>query len=524
MREQLNATPYYEEEIDRHYSTKFHYQAGTGNQNLHNLSETIWKSLGLEVQSNINGRSNNQTTLSGLDYLTLVVIQLFHNWDNDPRLALASPSNNNDIAVGSYYNTKELGVPKLVRVFKALVEAGYLDRVNQSHNNKPNAQNTTSRIRASKKLNDMFNYVDATEFDVNLHAHDKMVVMTEWLVDDQGNPVKDKSNRKKLTKEVSVDESLRHVKEMLGVLKDYNALLARTHIDIASLDDPFVIRVGKKGKKQQLPINQNSKFIKRVFSRGSWKSHGRFYGGFWQQVGNKDDNKYRNNIRINGNQTLELDYSSLHPNILTVEMNLPPSNDIYTLDGLVVPRFDLTTQRKIIKMAVMMLLNAGDMDSAYQALKGSFDTGDIKKTIKRKEFDAYVKAFIAKHPHLESKIATDQGIRLMHIDSQIIEHIIKNTTAQEIPILTVHDSIICQEKHSKLLEDAMRLATKEILGTELSFDVSRTTQDYAQGAINIGDKDFSNPIWEQFKTTAPKSVTTRHIDNLNKFNRYLRKS
>ena len=112
----------------------------------------------------------------------------------------------------------------------------------------------------------------------------------------------------------------------------------------------------------------------------------------------------------------------------------------------------------------------------------------------------------------------------MHIDSQIIEHIIKNTTAQEIPILTVHDSIICQEKHSKLLEDAMRLATKEILGTELSFDVSRTTQNYAQGAINMGDKDFSNPIWEQFKTTAPKSVTTRHIDNLDKFNRYLRKS
>ena len=95
MREQLNATPYYEEEIDRHYSTKFHYQAGTGNQNLHNLSEKIWKSLGLEIQNNINGRSNNQTTLSGLDYLTLVVIQLFHNWDNDPRLALASPSSNN---------------------------------------------------------------------------------------------------------------------------------------------------------------------------------------------------------------------------------------------------------------------------------------------------------------------------------------------------------------------------------------------------------------------------------------------
>ena len=179
-------------------------------------------------------------------------------------------------------------------------------------------------------------------------------------------------------------------------------------MDIASLKEPHIIRekrnkTTKKIEDQIIPINQNNKFVKRIFSRGEWVADGRFYRGFWQQVGSK----YRQHIRINGQATVELDYSSLHPNILLVEQGYPPSKDVYTLSKEpIVQRFDLNKQRSIIKMAVLMLLNADSIDKAYSALRKSYETPkgkplDPRSTITKHEFNLYREALINKHPPLE---------------------------------------------------------------------------------------------------------------------------
>ena len=137
-----------------------------------------------------------------------------------------------------------------------------------------------------------------------------------------------KNNQKNRTY-TKYNEDTPHIAEKLKVLKEYNRLLLQTHVDIANLEEPYVLRkrynkVTKTYDETKIAINQSKKFVRRVFSRNSWKANGRFYGGFWQLVGSD----YRQHIRINGEITVELDYKSLHPNLLLIREGLEPSTEI----------------------------------------------------------------------------------------------------------------------------------------------------------------------------------------------------
>lgn len=93
---------------------------------------------------------------------------------------------------------------------------------------------------------------------------------------------------------VEYDQTLPHVVEMVKVLRAYNDLLSRTHIHLANIDKPYITRFEKKtGKEINVQITNASKTVRRVFSRGKWDCFGRFSGGFWQRVGDKEESPYR---------------------------------------------------------------------------------------------------------------------------------------------------------------------------------------------------------------------------------------
>ena len=517
---------YYDEPIDRYHSQPFSYHAETDSLALQKLSQNIWKSFKDEDRTNIDGTSNNKGKILGQDYLRLTIIQLFAHWKSDPTMCLATPRGNDTLNVKDFYNTKMVSIRKLSKVFDALNLYGYVDHVNHTHTDNPKNKNTTSRIRTNKRLHDLFIEVDACEFDVDLNADAKLIHLTDWEIDEDGDLVKD-ANNKKAKQYIKYDENEPHIAAKLKVLLQYNQLLRQTHVDVASLEQPYVIRLKKnkttkKIEEQLIPINQNKKFVRRIFSRGDWEANGRFYGGFWQQIGSE----YRHHLRINGHRTVELDYSSLHPNILLVEQGNCPCEDVYSLGTEpILPRFDLLTQRKIMKMAVMMLLNAHSISKAYFALMNTYKTpkGDAKdprSTITYSEFEKYVEAFINRHPSLENLIGKDQGIRLMYVDSQIIEAIINNFISQNLPILCVHDSIIVEEQHVELARAEMKAATKKILGTELGFDQNRLTYDTVQGTFKYQDKDFTNDYFDHFRSQLPLKGTPRHDTNLTAFKKW----
>ena len=514
--------------IDRRNSVEFSFHASTKDTELKELIHSIWDDFSYDEQLNIDGTSNNKGVL-GIHYLELIVVQMFHQWVIDPTVCIASIRNNNVIKVRDFYNTKMIDMRKLVRVWNVLEHNEYIIVANHSYDREnPNAQNTTTRVMPSAKLQDMFGKVSTTEFDVDLNADSKQLHLTEYDVEATTGSLYSKNNQQAKIY-IKYNEDTPHIAEKLKVLEDYNRLLSQTHIDIANLEEPYVLRkrynkVAKIYDETKIAINQSKKFVRRVFSRNSWKANGRFYGGFWQLVGSD----YRQHIRINGEITVELDYKSLHPNLLLIQEGLEPSTDVYGLgDTPIVDRYDLDIQRSIVKLAVLMLLNADDIEKAYNALIAKFTTPpgepiDIRADLTREEFDSYLDAFIMHHPSLEKHMGKDEGISLMYQDSLIVEELIRNFTAREIPILCVHDSIIVQEKYLDLARVEMKKATVKLLGVELDFDQNRVTKDLVDGTRGFKDTQFTASYWDAFIQQYPSGVTARYKDNLDKFNEWRR--
>ena len=117
---------YYYTKISRNHSTRFYYQSSTNNKKLKTLSQTIWESFGFEIQTLIDGKSNNKG-IPGEYYVELIVIQLFYNWRMDRSLCLASPKNNNALKAKDFYNPNQIAIPKLAKTFNALIKFDYVD-------------------------------------------------------------------------------------------------------------------------------------------------------------------------------------------------------------------------------------------------------------------------------------------------------------------------------------------------------------------------------------------------------------
>ena len=85
-----------------------------------------------------------------------------------------------------------------------------------------------------------------------------------------------------------------------------------------------------------MPINSETdvdlseRRLRRYFTRGSFESGGRLFGGFWQEL----NKKQRKNIVIDDEEVVSLDYSQMGPRILYgLCRMIPTSNDCYRISN-----------------------------------------------------------------------------------------------------------------------------------------------------------------------------------------------
>jgi hypothetical protein len=251
---------------------------------------------------------------------------------------------------------------------------------------------------------------------------------------------------KKLLKTLSSGEKSRWMQGIVGV--DHQTLSTQ-------YSEPYTPPLSFTNTIRRFRCNH--KDLHRVFSRGSFQLGGRFYGCDVQNI----SKRLRSHIIINGEPTVEIDYSSMHLRIL------------YHLRGLEAPEGDLYgfgVSRELNKAVALIIINCEPHKDRLKAISHSFrgkkklreEFGDdiMKHEFIRKLIDD----FRAAHPKIRADFFSGCGLNLQYRDSMIMEDLLKRFIRKEVPIIPVHDSLIVPVSHAHEAIEVMTETYKNHMG------------------------------------------------------------
>ena len=194
-------------------------------------------------------------------------------------------------------------------------------------------------------------------------------------------------------------------------------------------------------------------YLHRVFNNESFKSGGRFYGAFHLEL----PKELRRHIYLNGESTVELDYSALHIRMLyhreEIDYETDPYQDVC----------DTKEERSIYKQVLLVAINADSEKSAIQAIRDRLRKKNLGIGLTDAEILLRLNKFKEVHPRIAHYLNTGIGLRLQNLDSRITDIVLKNMTKREIPCLPVHDSYIVPQSHKDLLFQEMTNAYRAVM-------------------------------------------------------------
>ena len=308
-----------------------------------------------------------------------------------------------------------------------LVKQGYADHCRGSYQRADFNKGTRgfgylSRLRATSKLTDLIVTLGLRLQDCVRRNQVEPIVMRERSTDGQ--------------RWVSCDyEDSEESNKLRNTLLQYLAMMEEHSVLNPMAEDT------KEGANWKTRLY-------RVFN-GSWDMGGRFYGGWWQHI----PKKRRNDITINGEATVELDYGSLHPRLCyqLAGKPLPIDIDPYDIEGVD------KVYRGVVKVIFMQLLNmkSGGAPSLPDQFVGMIDLATYRDIVRKVE---------AHHRPISGWFRQGpRSLELQAIDARIADAVLGYFTAFGCPILPVHDSFIVTESKESMLRQCMLAAYDFIL-------------------------------------------------------------
>lgn len=245
-----------------------------------------------------------------------------------------------------------------------------------------------------------------------------------------------------------------------SAVQELNAFLDKA--DIAFLDDGLEPRVDPYSRtltRRFTVFNDEKTRFDRV---------GRLFGGFWMSL----KRERRKQIKINGEPVVDVDYASMFTRLAYVDIWQPaPDGDLYAIPGLEAHRdgvklamncflFDPTPNRRSWPKDMEWFNSEADCDVPDDsASKGRLPDGwTVSKT---------KKAILAVHPALGRSWGRGLGYRLMWQESEILMAVLMELMDQNIPALGLHDGLLVPASRTDAALQAMRAASKKVVGVEL---------------------------------------------------------
>lgn len=200
----------------------------------------------------------------------------------------------------------------------------------------------------------------------------------------------------------------------------------------------------------------NCEKLYRVFSRGSFKCGGRFYGGFHETM----PKQFRPYIWINEEKGVELDYSAHHIRMLYHLKGIGYLGDPY------LAMTENEQERDIYKLLALVIINCKNKKEVIAAFREKARQKKWSLSLMNEAIIPLIERFKCAHEHIADYLHSDIGASLQNLDSQITEGILKRLMNDGIQCLPVHDSYIVQEQYKDKLKEVMIQEYVNVMGFE----------------------------------------------------------
>lgn len=194
-----------------------------------------------------------------------------------------------------------------------------------------------------------------------------------------------------------------------------------------------------------VPLRKPELFRKglyRTFNNNSFEQGGRLYGAWWINA----PRSIRPSIKINGEGTVEYDYSGCAIRMLYHEKSIDYQGDPYRLD----PLWEYASEegleedhfRPAVKALMQALINSPkEVDPARARLGGV-----SVKPFSRREA---IEMIEVKHSEISETFGSGAGLRLQKTEADLALSIISNLMSRGILALPVHDSFRVAQSYEK---------------------------------------------------------------------------
>ena len=247
--------------------------------------------------------------------------------------------------------------------------------------------------------------------------------------------------------EVNSDELKALIEVEKSLLESWEAQLDKHDICLTEVSDPYIESITSEREDGNRDIRHllSSRII---YNSADLSKGGRIYN-LLQNM--KKEN--RSFIKIDGEETTELDFSNLHINILANMSGHRLDFDAYSVNThLGVGR---TTQKRILNR----ILNSKE---ASKSLRYSLaDYGYAKDEV---DVTKYMENLVSAMPFLKAALGTPKiGLNLMKIEADIMKEIMATCVAADYVILPIHDGLVCKASEAAKITQIMYDAYTAVL-------------------------------------------------------------
>ena len=223
-------------------------------------------------------------------------------------------------------------------------------------------------------------------------------------------------------------------------IERYNNLILSSDIELP---------IDKIDYNRRRKIGFANRTYAKCYLNRSYKLGGKYYGPCWQNL----SKELRGKIKINGEETVELDFNAMHLHLLYCKINkkltdyIPEGIDAYQLPN---------RNRKIVKTSFTCCINNNcNKDNVNHVVGRRVAKKYPEIFVKSTSYRDILDELGSHHPEVRQFFYAQIGSEISNMESKVSDYIIGKLTRKNILVLNIHDSFIVSIAYKDILLNTM---------------------------------------------------------------------